>query len=130
LPRRGRRIYDDAVREALVVVWEASDRICGKRLKCLVPELLDAMERHGHLRLAAEVRARLLSMSAATIDRALREVREQAGGRQRRRAVCSALRRSVPVRTFSDWQDPPPGFFEADLVGPQRSADKRQLYPD
>jgi hypothetical protein len=123
-PRRGRRIYDDAVREALVVVWEASDRICGKRLKCLVPELLDAMERHGHLRLAAEVRARLLSMSAATIDRALREVREQAGGRQRRRAVCSALRRSVPVRTFSDWQDPPPGFFEADLVahsGPRTS---------
>ena len=28
-PRPGRRIYDDAVREALVVVWEAADRICG-----------------------------------------------------------------------------------------------------
>jgi hypothetical protein len=56
-------------------------------------------------------------MSAATIDRSLREVREQAGGRKRRRAVASAsLRRSVPVRTFSDWNDPPPGFFEADLV--------------
>jgi hypothetical protein len=27
-----------------------------------------------------------------------------------------AVRRSVPVRTFSDWQDPPPGFVEADLV--------------
>jgi len=26
------------------------------------------------------------------------------------------MRRSVPVRTFSDWGDPPPGFFEADLV--------------
>ena len=25
----GRRIYDEAVRDALVVVWEASDRICG-----------------------------------------------------------------------------------------------------
>ena len=60
---------------------------------------------------------RLLSMSAATIDRSLREVRERAGGRQRRRAVASAsLRRSVPVRTFSDWNDPQPGFFEADLV--------------
>jgi hypothetical protein len=22
----------------------------------------------------------------------------------------------VPVRTFADWQDPAPGFFEADLV--------------
>ena len=26
---RGRRIYDDAVREAVILVWEASDRICG-----------------------------------------------------------------------------------------------------
>jgi len=26
------------------------------------------------------------------------------------------VRRSVPVRTFTDWDDPPPGFFEADLV--------------
>jgi hypothetical protein len=31
--RAGRRIYDDAVREALIMIWEASDRICGKRLR-------------------------------------------------------------------------------------------------
>jgi hypothetical protein len=30
---------------------------CGKRLKAL-PELVNAMERHGHLRLALEVRTR------------------------------------------------------------------------
>ena len=36
-PRPGRRIYDDATREALVAIWEASDRICGKRLQPLVP---------------------------------------------------------------------------------------------
>ena len=30
--RPGRRVYDDATREALIVIWEASDRICGKRL--------------------------------------------------------------------------------------------------
>ena len=34
---RGRRIYDEAVRQALIVVWEASDRICGKRLKAALP---------------------------------------------------------------------------------------------
>ena len=33
----GRRIYDEAVREAVIVVWEASDRICGKRLKAAPP---------------------------------------------------------------------------------------------
>jgi hypothetical protein len=47
--RPERRIYDDAVREALVVIWEASDRVCGKRLRPLVPILVEAMERHGHL---------------------------------------------------------------------------------
>ena len=47
--RPERRVYDQAVREALVVLWEASDRICGKRLKPLIPVLIPAMERHGHL---------------------------------------------------------------------------------
>ena len=124
-PRPARRVYDDAVREALIVLWEASDRICGKRLKPLIATLVEAMERHGHLQLVPEVRTGLLSISAATIDRALREVRVVAGGRPRRHtAPSAAVRRSVPVRTFTDWQDPAPGFFEADLVthsGPRAS---------
>ena len=123
--RPARRVYDDAVREALVVIWEASDRVCGKRLKPLVPILVEAMERHGHLQLAPEVRTSLLAISAATIDRALRDVRGWARGRPRRHSPPSAaVRRSVPIRTFSDWHDPPPGFFEADLVahsGPSTS---------
>ena len=114
--RVGRRIYGEAVREALVVLWEASDRICGKRLKPLIPVLVEAMERHGHLRLGPEIRAGLLAMSAATIDRSLRETRDRAGGQKRRRTAPSPLRRSIPVRTFSDWDDPPPGVAEADLV--------------
>jgi hypothetical protein len=116
-PRPSRRLYNDAVREALIVIWEASDRICGKRLRPLVPILIEAMERHGHLQLATEVRTGLLAMSAATMDRSLRDVRAHAGGRKRRNAPPSAaIRRSVPVRTFDDWDDPPPGFVEADLV--------------
>ena len=114
--RRG-RVYDAAVREALIVLWEASDRVCGKRLRPLLPVLVEAMERHGHLQLAPEVRTGVLAMSAATIDRALRAVKDPAGGKKRRRTPPSAaVRRSVPVRTFSDWQDPAPGFVEADLV--------------
>jgi hypothetical protein len=116
-PRPGRRVYDDVTREALIVIWEASDRICGKRLRPLVPVLVEAMERHGHLRLAPEVRISLLAMSSATIDRALRDVRQQAGRSSRRKAPpAAAIRRSVPVRTFDGWDNPPPGFVEADLV--------------
>ena len=29
---KGRRIYDEAVRQAVIVVWEAADRICGSRV--------------------------------------------------------------------------------------------------
>ena len=41
------------------MVWEASDRVCGKRLRPLLPILVEAMARHGHLQLAPEVRTRL-----------------------------------------------------------------------
>ena len=116
LPRARMRIYTAAVREALVVVWEASDRICGKRLKVLVPTLIGSLERHGHLRLDPEIRDRLLRVSASTIDRLLTDVRIAGRGGRRRTTLSSAVRRAVPVRTFSDWHDPPPGFMEADLV--------------
>ena len=115
-PRLSRRIYGVAEREALIVLWEASDRVCGKRLKAIIPTLIEAMVRHGHLTLASEVRAALLKMSAATIDRALQSQRERCSNRRRRAGSVSTIRRSIPVRTFLDWQDPPPGFVEADLV--------------
>jgi hypothetical protein len=50
-PRQRARIYNEAVREALTIVWEAADRICGKRLRQVVVGLIEAMERHGHLKL-------------------------------------------------------------------------------
>jgi len=122
------RVYDEAVRQALIVLWEAGDRICGKRLKPLIPVLITAMERHGHLDLDALVKARLLQISAATIDRSLSDARAHIDGKRRRRkGVGAAIRRSIPVRTFSDWRDPPPGFFEVDMVehcgGPKTDGD-------
>ena len=116
--RRGRRsVYDEAVTEGLVVLWEASDRVCGKRLKALLPTLVPALERHGHLTLDPRVREQLMAVSAATIDRRLTSARAvTAGQRRRRRSAGDGVRGRVPVRTFGDWQDPAPGFVEADLV--------------
>ncbi len=115
--RSRERLYDEAVRQALTVLWEAGDRICGKRLKALIPVLIDAMERRGYLKLDPTVRARILRVSAATIDRLLQPIRNACGRTRRRRwGMGSAVKRSVPVRTFAAWGDPPPGYCEADLV--------------
>ena len=110
------RLYDEAAVTALTTVWEASDRICGKRLKEAIPTLVDAMERHGHLELDPEVRQRLLGMSAAMMDRLLKPIREVAKQGRRRTTINTTLRKSILVRTFSDWNDPPPGYFEMDLA--------------
>ena len=108
---RGRRIYDEAVREAVILIWEASDRICGKRLKAALPHLVESMERHGHLDLDLEVRERLLAASAATLDRLLKPVRATVASRRNLQRG-----RHIPVHTFADWNKPPPGFLEIDLV--------------
>ena len=46
--KKSLRSHDEAVRQALIVVWEAADRICGKRLKAALPHLVESLERHGH----------------------------------------------------------------------------------
>lgn len=110
-----RSLYDEAAKQALIVLWEASDRLCGKRLKPLLRILLPALERHGHMKLDAMMRSKVLAMSAATIDRLLRAPR-RAIGKKKPRRIMPEIRRRIAVRTFADWNDPPPGSMEMDLV--------------
>src|SRR2546430_9692761 len=77
----------------------------------------EARERAGELHVDPAVRAKLLAISAATIDRAL------APDRRRLQAKGSGgtkpgtlLKRQIPIRTFAQWDDARPGFCEVDLV--------------
>jgi hypothetical protein len=92
------RIYDEAVVNALTILWEAGDRICGKRLKQAIPILVDAMERHQHIQLNEEVRRRLLVMSPATMDRLLKPVRDVSRQGRRRSGI-----NNTPLRKVSVW---------------------------
>jgi hypothetical protein len=108
-------LYDEAAQAAIIVLWEASDRVCGKRLKALLPVLLPALERNGHLKLNEEIRPKVLSMSASTIDRVLRMPRNATRSRKIRRVEPDSRRR-IKMRTFADWKEPVPGSMEMDLV--------------
>lgn len=89
----------------MTALWEASDRVCGKRLNVMIPILLPALEQHGPLKPGLADRDRVLAISPATIDRLLVDVKVAAsGGRRWRRAgFYSAIRRKVPIRTINDW---------------------------
>lgn len=121
--RQSRIRYGPAVREALRVLWEVSDRVCSKRLKAMIPALLPALLRHGKLDGDVALQAQLAAVSPATIDRLLAPTRLAAAkGRRRAAGQSSAVRRAVPIRTFGDWNDPAPGYVEVDFVahsGPQ-----------
>jgi hypothetical protein len=117
LTRPRERFYGAAVQDALVVAWTAANRICAKRLVPFLPELVPALERHGHLTLTDAVRDQLLALSPATADRILRPYRERDaphGMTTTRRGLL--IKQQIPVRTFTGWDDVQPGFFEADLV--------------
>ena len=79
-PRQRKPAYGAIIKDALVALWEASDRICGKRLKVMIPTLLPALERHGRLKLDKAQRALVLGVSAATIDRLLIDTKIAAAG--------------------------------------------------
>lgn len=120
-PARGRvgrpKTYTPEVVPVLRQLWEVGDRACGRRLQPFLPELLEALERHGELTVEPEVRAQLLRLSAATIDRLLApDRRRQVGRRARWKPSRNGIARLVPVRTFADWDDAKPGMMEADLV--------------
>jgi len=67
-------------------VWAILDGACGERVAPVMERTLVALERHGELMLSSEVRAKLLTVSASTIDRLLRpdraklELKGRSGG--------------------------------------------------
>ena len=116
--KRGRpRQYGTAVAGALRVTWEATDRLCSKRLCPFLPELVMILRRHGDSTMTAEIEAQLCQISPSTIDRLLHPYR-RLGGRHPFTTTKpgSLLKSSIPIRTFTDWQEDRPGFLEVDLV--------------
>ena len=116
--KRGRpRRYGANVAEALRVAWEATDRLCSKRLHPFLPELVPILRRHGDSTMTVEIEAQLCQMSPSTIDRLLHFWRQSRGRRPLTTTKPgSLLKSSIPIRTFSDWQEGRPGFLEVDLV--------------
>ena len=117
----GSKYSYDALK-VLQQVWAVAGGICGKYLAASMADWLDAMESDGDLvpdqdRYSAEVRAELLRISAATIDRHLGPVKARDPIRgQSTTKPGKLLRNSISVRKAGDEVEAEPGFFEVDTV--------------
>jgi len=114
--RPGAQVYDEQFRQVLLYIWYTANQVCSKRLVPFLPDLVAAMERHGHLRITADIRYKLEKISAATVDRLLQPERRRIKGGISHTKPGSLLKNQIQVRTFADWNDVTPGFFEIDLV--------------
>lgn len=110
--------YDEKVQTALVRLWRIMDYICGKRLQPQLPELITVLERYNEFPCDRETRAKLLCISAASIDRLLKPERRKYELRGRSGTKPGTLlKKQIPIRTFAEWDEQRPGFVEIDLVG-------------
>ncbi len=115
--RKRPRKYDDAVIELLREIWNAANNICAKRLIPFLPQMLEVLERCGHVVVHdPSVRERLLSISPATADRLLKPARVRLAKTISTTKPGNILRSQIAVRTFADWTNVVPGLLEADLV--------------
>jgi hypothetical protein len=115
--RRRERLYDDKVVAALTKVWATLDMPCGKRLGPYLKTIVPILEGFNELDLDNDTRDKLISMSAATIDRLMKAERRRIDLKRRSGTKPgSLLKHQIPVRTFCDWDENKPGFLEIDLV--------------
>jgi len=117
IKREKKKIYDREVLTALKELWKICDYICSKRLAPFLSEIVPILEKWGEIILNPKVREKLFKISAATIDRLLADTRKRhrIKGRSTTRPG-TLLKKSIPIRTFADWDEKVPGFFEVDLV--------------
>ena len=117
-PRGRAPCYDEKVKATLIKIWKVMDYICGKRLQPALAEMVVVLERHHELHCDPSTRAKLLRVSAATIDRLLRTERRKYELRGKARTKPGTLlKHQIPIRTFAEWDEQQPGFGEIDLVG-------------
>jgi len=119
-PRRGRKRpskYTELEERALGRLWPDSGYLGARRLVAALPALMEALERHGEWVPEASIRKNLETMSVSTCGRLLKGIRV----RCRPRGIVTTkpgtlLKKSIAIRTGTEWTDDRPGFFEADLV--------------
>lgn len=109
--------YGEKEKAVVVSIWKSSEQPCSVRLKETLPLWLDSYEKRNG-KVEEEMRSRILSYSARTLDRLLQPHRAcVAGGRKGRKTgrASNRIKKFVPIRCGPQEFDEP-GWMEVDTV--------------
>ena len=109
---RPSRYGDVAFQQALRKMWRVTKYMCGRYLKQAMVEWLPAYEEH-YGAFVPDIHERLLSISAATIDRHLKPFKVKHGLTLTRPG--GVLRSEIPIQG-NIWDIQQPGFIEVDTA--------------
>jgi hypothetical protein len=113
----GKPVYTAPDIEALKAVWDFFWQPCGKLTAPLLRTQMDFLVSVPEFGITDAIRADLLKISPATIDRKLREEKKRLAVRGiSGTKPGSLLRGQVQVRTHYPFNEREPGFFETDTV--------------
>lgn len=111
------RKYGIEVGKALTIFWDLLNNPCGKRLKPQLSEVVEKGVKFGEVLLSEELREKLETISASTIDRILKVERKKNKLKCRGKTrPGSILKRDIPIRTGIEWDENEVGYIEIDLV--------------
>jgi len=101
---------------ALEYIWEICGQICSRRLQPFLPEIVKVLERNHEIYISAEVKQLLLKISRSSIDRCLSSTYQTHPHGLSTTRPGTLLKKSIPIRTYTPWDEEKPGFMEIDLV--------------
>lgn len=116
--KRGpKKKYGSDVSDILTKIWYYMDNACGKRMASGMRAMLEALIRFDEITVSDEVKDKLLEMSPATIDRLLMKEKQKfiLKGKSTTKPG-TLLKRDIPIRTGTEWDENTPGYVEIDLV--------------
>ena len=113
--RNYEKYYGQDVQEHVIRLWIFSMYLCAKRLVPFIRDNIDYFaQKFGY---DEQLKAKLARISSATVGRILKpEIPKHSIRGISTTRPAKNLNKLIPIRTFFDWDERKPGFFEVDTV--------------
>ena len=112
-----KKIYSSEVILPVIKIWELLEYPCGQRLQPMLAPMADSLIRCNELKISDDIKCRLETISAKTLDRRLKRERTIRRLNRNRGTTRhgSLLKSSIPIR-ITNWDTNEVGFMEMDTV--------------